>query len=135
MKLEVWQESVALLALVERMVSEARSIDLKLRSQILDAAQSVSSNVAEGFCRKTVNEYLYFINVSLGSMGELMTRFTGLRVIDRISGDSFEMFDILHYRVENKLLALKRALQAKQLSGTWEEVIRDPKRCSGSPSH
>ena len=127
MNLEVWQDSLVLLELTERLLRDAQPKDLKLQSQILNAVQSISSNIAEGYCRKTINEYLYFINVSLGSMGELMSRVAGLRVLNRITTESFEAFDSFHYRVENKLVALKKALQAKRVSGTWMETIPDGK--------
>jgi four helix bundle protein len=123
MKLEVWHDAMDLLTLVWAVVGQAASIDLRLKSQILDASQSVSSNIAEGYCRKTLNEYLYFINVSLGSMGELMTRMSGLLLMKRISEESYEAFDLCHYRVENKLLGLKKSLQSKRLQGHWEELI------------
>lgn len=135
MKLEVWQDSMILLELVEKMVRDTQPKDLKLQSQILNAVQLVSSNVAEGYCRKTVNEYLYFINVALGSMGELMTRVAGLRFLNRVTAESFESFDSFHYRVENKLLALKKALQSKRLTGTWEEAIPDRKGFPTCASH
>lgn len=135
MKLEVWQESMLLLELVERTLLEAQSKDLKMQSQILNAVQSVSSNIAEGYCRKTVNECLYFINVALGSMGELMTRVAGLRLMNRITAESFESFDSFHYRVENKLLALKKALQSKRFTGTWEVAIPDRAKFPATESH
>ncbi len=134
-KLEVWQDSLVLLELTEKLLRDAQPKDMKLQSQILNAVQSVSSNISEGYCRKTVKEYLYFISVSLGSLGELMSRVAGLRVLDRITADTFESFDSFHYMVENKLLALKRALQSKRLSGTWEETIADRKGFSASASH
>lgn len=123
MKLEVWQEAIALMKLVYAIIRKIPDLDLRLRSQITDAVQSISSNISEGFCRRSVNEYLQFINVALGSAGELMTRMIGLKVIERIEISDFESFDILHYSVENKLLALKKSLQRKRRDGTWIEDL------------
>jgi four helix bundle protein len=126
MKLEVWNDGIELFRLVNKMLATADRIDFKLSSQILDAAQSVAANIAEGYCRRTINEYLYFLNVSLGSLGELMTRMIGLKTIGKISEQAFESFDEFHYRVENKLLSLIKSLQAKRKDGSWDEEIHEP---------
>jgi four helix bundle protein len=126
MKLEVWNDGIELLELVAKIMSSAEKIEYKLSGQILDAAQSVSANIAEGYCRKSVNEYLYFLNVALGSLGELMTRLVGLKGISKISEETFESFDECHYKVENKLLALIKSLQTKRKEGTWETELREP---------
>ena len=64
MKLEVWNDAIELFALVHKILDEAHNLDLRLKGQILDAAQSVSANIAEGYGRKSINEYLYFLNVA-----------------------------------------------------------------------
>jgi four helix bundle protein len=106
MKLEVWKDSIRLFNLVNKVLGKISKLDFKLRAQLLDSAQSISSNIAEGYCRQSLNEYLYFLNVSLGSCGEVLTRTIGLKVGNFIPNDVFEEIDKLHYQVENKLLAL-----------------------------
>ena len=125
MKLEVWQNGIQLFKLTNKIINEIPKLDLKLRAQILDAAQSISSNIAEGYCRRSLNEYLYFLNISLGSCGELLTRTVGLKVIDLISNDNFEEIDKLHYAVENKLLSLIKALELKRNEGSWDQKIHE----------
>ncbi len=121
MKLEVQQEATVLFRNVYQLVNGINKLDLKLRSQILDAAQSISSNISEGYCRRTINEYLQFLNVALGSAGELMTRMIGLSEIDLLQQRSFDQFDVCHFSMENKLIALIRSLQIKRREGTWVE--------------
>jgi four helix bundle protein len=125
MKLEVWNDAMELFALVDKILGDLHGVQLRLRGQILDSAQSVSSNISEGYCRRTINEYPYFLNVSLGSMGEVMTRMIGLKATRRLTESSFESFDELHYRVENKLLALIKSLQEKRREGSWEQEIHE----------
>lgn len=79
MKLEVWNDAMELHGLVNEIIKTCNRIDLKLKSQVLDSTQSKSSNIAEGYCRRTINEYLQALNVALGSSGETMTRMIGLR--------------------------------------------------------
>ena len=126
MKLEVWQNAVALLKMINNILSKISDIDFKLRSQILDAVQSISSNISEGYCRRSINEYLYFLNVSFGSCGETLTRIIGLKVTEKINENDFNGIDSLHYLVENQLLALIRSLQSKRKNGQWDEEIHEP---------
>jgi four helix bundle protein len=126
MKLEVWNDAIELFALVDSILGKMSSLDLRLRGQILAAAQSVSSNISEGYGRRSINEYLYFLNVSLGSLAELMTRMVGLKTTQRIADASFDRFDECHYKTEHKLRALVKSLQAKRRKGSWESEIRDP---------
>src|SRR3990172_2956220 len=90
MKLEVWKEAVDLVRWLYALMGKHGAVDFKLRSQVLNAAQSISSNIAEGYCRRSINEYLQFLNIALGSAGELLTRMIGLKKISKISVEAFE---------------------------------------------
>lgn len=59
-------------------------------------------------------------------MGELYTRMYGLLQIEVLSSEHFDMFDTLHYEVENKLLALIKSLQQKIVVKDWIEIIQEP---------
>lgn len=134
MKLEVWQDGIQLFRLINKIISEILRLDFKLKAQILDAAQSISSNIAEGYCRKSINEYLYFLNVALGSCGEFLTRTIGLKAAELISSNNFEEIDKLHYAIENKLLALIKALDLKRSDGTWDQQIHEtPENYNSKP--
>ena len=118
MKLNVWEKAIELYKLVWNIVKGAK-IDFKLRSQISDAAQSVSSNIAEGYGRRSVNEYVQFLYIALGSLAETLTRTIGLKVTEQISEEQFHSIDVLHYEVENKLIRLIESLEKKKDDGTW----------------
>ena len=45
-----------------------------LISQIRRCSVSIPSNISEGFMRKSTKEYIQFIYISLGSLGELDTQ-------------------------------------------------------------
>src|SRR5437870_12522550 len=111
MKLEVWQRAMDLFALAFRL--SANVSDLKLKSQFRDAAQSVSANIAEGYVRRSLPEYLQYLYTAKGSMAETLTRAIGLRNVALISDEDFVKLDKLHYDVENKLLRLIESLETK----------------------
>lgn len=125
MKLEVWNLGMEIFEFCFRLTSKI-NLDLKLKSQILNSSLSISSNIAEGYCRKSINEYLQFLNIALGSSGELFTRISALKLSDLISEKEFEVFDQLHYKLENKLLALVKSIQNKKQTGTWDNLIHEP---------
>lgn len=126
MKLEVWNNAIELFKFTYDLINRISFLDFKLKSQIMDAAQSISANIAEGYGRKSINEYLYFLNVSLGSLAELITRIIGLKEVEIINFADFDGLDKRHYEVENKLLALVRSLQVKQQDGTWDQKVHEP---------
>src|SRR5512136_1670430 len=87
MRLDVWQRGMDLFALAFRLAGTVA--DFKLKSQFTDAAQSVSANVAEGYGRRTLPEYLQFLYVAKGSLGEVLTRACGLLNVELMSKVAF----------------------------------------------
>ena len=102
-----------LFELVWKLTYVESRIDFKLRSQIVDAAQSVSANISEGYGRRSVKEYIQFLYVALGSAGETMTRAIGLNRVQQFPMTRFHEFDLLHYEVENRLAAPDREARTK----------------------
>src|SRR2546427_5114999 len=95
MKLEVWQRGMDLFEMGFRLAGHVS--DFKLKSQFADAAQPVSANVAEGYGRRSLAEYLQFLYVAKGSLAEALTRACGLWRVTLVSNVEFEEFDKLHY--------------------------------------
>jgi four helix bundle protein len=121
MKLEVWQRGIELFEMAFRLAEPIS--DFKLKSQFADAALSVSANVAEGYGRRTLPEYLQFLYTAKGSLAEVLIRAIGLCSVNLIPGAAFEDFDKLHYEVENKLLHLIAALEPKRGTDEWQTSV------------
>ena len=121
MKLEAWQRGTDLFVMAFRL--SANVSDLKLKSQFRDAAQSVSANIAEGYGRRSLPEYLQFLYIAKGSLAETLTRAIGLQAVQFISNDDFENFDKLHYEVESKLLRLIESLENKRRTNEWQDTL------------
>jgi four helix bundle protein len=127
MKLIVWQKALELFELVWAIVFTENKIDFKLRSQIADAAQSVSANISEGYSRRSLNEYIQFLYYALGSLAETMTRAIGLKQTGQITEPRFHDVDVLHYEVENRLLRLIDKLEQKREDEDWiDRIAEDP---------
>ena len=74
-KLIVWVAAKDLAVEVYRLVGvSALARDYGLRDQLLRAAVSVPSNIAEGYARKTSADRKHFLTIALGSCAELETQ-------------------------------------------------------------
>jgi four helix bundle protein len=134
MKLIVWQKAMNLFELVWAISFIECKIDFKLRSQLADAAQSVSANIAEGYGRRSASEYIQFLYYSLGSLGETMTRAIGLKQARQVPDERFRELDVLHYEVENRLLRLIEKIEAKRDTGDWTaRIAEDPEEYDLEP--
>jgi four helix bundle protein len=127
MNLIVWQKGIELFELAWKIVYVEAKIDFKLRAQFADAAQSVSVNIAEGYGRRSINEYIQYLYTALGSIAEVLTRAIGLYQAEQITDARFNDFNLLHYEVENRLLRLVEKLEHKREDGDWiARISEDP---------
>ena len=135
MKLVVWQKALELFEFVWKIAVVEAKIDLRLRSQVADAAQSVSANISEGYGRRSAGEYIQFLYYALGSLAETMNRAIGLQRTNQIPAARFRDFDLLHYEVENRLLRLIGKLEQKREDGDWiTRIAEDPEEYIITPS-
>ncbi len=116
-KLNVWKEAIDLYAFEKKVLGEVKVLPFKIRDQVLDSVFSISSNLAEGYCRKSIKEYIQFVNVALGSAGENYSQMYALLKSGEISQTTFDEFDKRHYSVENKLINLAKSLARKKKTG------------------
>lgn len=73
--LEVWKLGIEIVKDVYELTANFPKSELYgLAAQMRKAAVSIPSNIAEGFNRYYSKEYKHFLNVSLGSCGELETQ-------------------------------------------------------------
>lgn len=88
-------------------------------SQAIASSDSVHRNIAEGYCRRSLSEYLQFLNFALASMGESVSGLHAYAKEGHLSKEDFEHLDALAYRLENGLLRLVEALEHKRGKGDW----------------
>lgn len=124
-KLRVWQDSVSLYILACEIFLKFPYGIRKTASQAIDAAHSIGRNIAEGYCRRSIKEYLDLLNIALGSCGEFHSCYESFREAKQIDGAQYERLDQLHYKVENSLLSLIKSLQKKYKVGGWQEIFKE----------
>ncbi len=125
LNLIVWQKAMDLFDLTWRTGYVESNIDFKLRSQFVNATQSVAANIAEGYGRRSVNEYIQFLYIALGSLTKTLTRTISLPHTTQLSEGRFEEINRLHYEVENRLLRLVEKLEEKRDAGDWTSRIAE----------
>jgi len=123
-KLRVWQDSVSLYILACEIFTEFPYAIRKTASQAIDAAHSISRNIAEGYCRRSLREYLNYLNIALGSCGEFHSCYESFKQAGQISYQQYEELDQIHFKVENGLINLIKSLQKKLRNGDWEETFK-----------
>jgi len=81
--LEIWKLARVLAKKIHELysASPAFSRDYKLKDQINGSSGSVMDNIAEGFDRCSRNEFVNFLSISKGSIGELKSQL--YRAFDR----------------------------------------------------
>ncbi len=126
--LEVWKEAVDLYSFVNDVLGIINNISFKVKAQIEDSIFSVSSNIAEGYCRRSLKENIQFINIALGSLGENYSQVFTLFNARKISEQMFADFDKKHYCLENKLINFNKSMIEKLANDeTWRNdyVVRE----------
>ena len=113
-KLRVWQDAIALYVLACKIFTNFPFELKKVASNSIDAAHSISRNISEGYCRRSLKEYLNFLNIALGSCGEFHSCYVSCMQGDQITAEDYDRLEQLHYKVENELLKLIESLQQKQ---------------------
>ena len=112
-KLDVWNEGINLFVFVNDKLKISQNLSFKLKAQAEDSAFSVSSNIAEGYSRRGLKEYIQFINIALASLSENYTQIFALQKAGYLAEDWFIKYDDMHYSLENKLINLNRSLVGK----------------------
>ncbi len=120
-KLRVWQDAIFLYFLSYKILSKFPFELKKIAANSIDAAHSISRNISEGYCRRSLKEYLNYLNIALGSCGEFHSCYESFKQANQITHDEYEQLDRLHYKVENALLKLIGSLQQKQKDQSWND--------------
>ena len=110
--LKVWQKAMDLVVLVyQAMKSMPKEEMYALSSQIRRAAVSIPANIAEGQQRNSTKEYVHFLYVAKGSLGELETEIIICERLGYLNGDQTEQIKTLCSETGKMLNGLIKNLQ------------------------
>ena len=112
--LDVWREGVELCAEIYKLTSTfPRAEEYGLSSQMRRAVVSIPSNIAEGAARGSVQEFIRFLNIAMGSLSELDTQMEIAQTLGYVRPDSFATMQQRVERLGAKLAALIRKMKSK----------------------
>ena len=122
-QLRVWQDSIEFYRLTSQVFRRLPYELKRVGSQAIAASDSVHRNIAEGYCRKSIREYLNFLNIALGSLGENVSGLYAYRKAEQITEQEFATLNELAFKLENELLKLVESLEKKKLEGEWIDSL------------
>lgn len=110
-ELIVWQKSIELVKKIYKLTASFPKDEIYgLASQMRRAAVSIPSNIAEGYARKNLKEYLQFLRISYGSSAELETQIViakdlykdiDYNTIESLLEEILKMLNIMIAKLEN----------------------------------
>ena len=115
--LNVWQKAYSLCLTIYKLTGSFPGEEkYGLTSQIRRAAVSVPSNIAEGYGRKSIKEYIQLLYVAYGSICELETQILLSGDLKYIETGDLERLQQETGEVERMLKALIKSLENKHLN-------------------
>jgi len=115
-ELPIWRESIDLGKEIYLLTSSGRfEKDYSFKDQIRRAILSISSNIAEGFERSNNNEFVRFLLIAKGSLGEVRSQLYFAFALEYINR---QIFDNMNSRLE---------LLAKQI-GSFISYLKKTKK-------
>ena len=127
MKWRVWQDAKAYF----RMTGESfRNFPFELKkdaSRQLASVDSIRRNVAGGYGRRSLREYLHFPNIAWAAIAESVSGLHVDRAAEMIPDASLEELDALACKIENGLERRIESLQNKQEDRAWQDsfILRE----------
>jgi four helix bundle protein len=122
-QLRVWNEAIDYYRITCEVFIKFPYELKRIASQQISSSDSVHRNISEGYCRRSIREYLNFLNVAVSSLGESVSGLNACLKAKQISEEQFELIDANAYKLENGLLKLIESLERKKESGEWVDRL------------
>jgi four helix bundle protein len=101
-ELDIWKTSIDLTKEIYRLTGKNEfAKDFNLKDQLRRAIISISSNIVEGFEKNNNNEFIRFLKIAKGSVGEARNQLYIALIIGYISEEEFN-------KINEKLEGLSR---------------------------
>lgn len=116
--IEAWKKGCELRKAIYKLSKSGEfSRDFALRDQIRRAAQSVTSNIAEGFERGGNREFIQFLSDAKGSCGEVRDQLYTAIDENYVTQKDFDELHSLSIEVSRMISGFMKYLQQSELRG------------------
>lgn len=122
-QLRVWNDAIELYVATCRTFRKFPFELRRVTSQAIASSDSVHRNIAEGYCRRSIREYIQHLYIALASLGETVSGFHACMKAEQLSPGDFEALDSHAFRLENGLLRLIETLEHKRDTGDWTDSL------------
>jgi four helix bundle protein len=122
-KLRVWNDAVEYYKETCKVFRKFPYELKRVANQAIASSDSIHRSISEGYCRRTINDYLRFLYIALGSLGESVSGLHAYRNANQITEDEFQLLDTRAYKLENGLLKLVERLEDKKDRGEWTDHL------------
>lgn len=118
-EIEAWQKARQLTLEIYKLSRRSSfSKDFGLRDQIRRATVSIMANIAEGFERNGSREFLQFLAIAKGSVGEVISHLFVASDQGYINGEDFQRLQILADDTGRKIGGLMTYLRKSDIRGS-----------------
>ncbi|MEK7640978.1 MAG: four helix bundle protein [Patescibacteria group bacterium] len=112
----VWQKGHKLVLDIYKKTGQFPSTEVfSLTNQLRRAAVSITSNIAEGFSRKTHKEKLQFYFMALGSLSEVQNQLLIARDLNYLDAGLFDQMTLVSIEISKMLNGLMKAIRSANL--------------------
>jgi len=122
--LRAYQLAKQLAHLVYDVTSYFPRSEFRLIGQMRGAAVSVFGNVAEGYGRNAIGDYIRFCEIARGSLAELGSYIEFCQEREMLKSEDEKQLLDLYNHTWNTLGALIRSLKEKKLDGSWDRTYK-----------
>jgi four helix bundle protein len=120
--LRAFQLSKQLAHVIYEITSDFPKSEFRLIGQMRGAAVSVFGNIAEGYGRNTLGDYIRFCEIARGSLSELGSHIEFCQECEMLEpADETRLLELYNH-TWNTLGALIRSLKEKKLDGSWDRT-------------
>jgi four helix bundle protein len=102
-KLRVWQDAIEYYKLTYNLFKHFPFELKRVASQAIASSDSIHRNISEGYCRRPIQQYIKFLYIALGSLGESVSGLHAYRASGQITEEEFQKLDSIAYKLENGL--------------------------------
>ncbi len=123
-----WQKADDLATMIHALAKNWGAGYYRLADQMRSAAVSAKSNIAEGYCRLALGDYIRFCEIARGSLGELGSQIQDCERWELVSGAQLTVLLEQYGDATFFLEKLIQGLKKKQQAGDWDRNLgtREP---------
>jgi four helix bundle protein len=122
-QLRVWQDAVKYYVMTCQVFNKFPYKSNRVASNAIASSDSVHRNIAEGYCRRSIKEYIQFLYISLSSLGESVSGLFAYKEAGQINDTDFNMLNTHAYKLENGIIKLIGTLEQKKRNGGWKDNL------------